>query len=312
MTLTIITFLFLFFACCSGSPITNTPRPLVIWHGLGDTYASPGIQQFISLIGDIYPGIFIHSVYMDQDVKKDRQAGYYGNVNEQIQFAADQLAAIPQLQQGFDAIGFSQGGQFLRAYVERYNKPPVNNLITFGSQHMGVSDLPECGTYDFICHAARRIAKSAAYGEWAQENIVQAQYFRDSSNYATYLDASRFLASINNEVVGSRNTTYADQLALLNKLILVIFTEDKTVVPKETSWFGSEAIEEENSDRKQEIISVSGTIVPMKMQPLYKEDWIGLRRLDEKGGVVMESCAGQHMNISGCWERLVRGYAGWA
>lgn len=32
-----------------------------------------------------------------------------GNVNTQIDFVADQLADLPELAQGFDAIGFSQG-----------------------------------------------------------------------------------------------------------------------------------------------------------------------------------------------------------
>ena len=69
------------------------------------------------------------------------------------------------------------GGQFLRAYIERYNNPPVNNLITFGSQHMGVSDIPACSPYDFLCQVARRAAKAAIYGSWAQENIIQVCYF---------------------------------------------------------------------------------------------------------------------------------------
>lgn len=33
----------------------------------------------------------------------------YGNANEQIEFVATQLASIPELRGGFDAIGFSQG-----------------------------------------------------------------------------------------------------------------------------------------------------------------------------------------------------------
>jgi len=278
----------------------------------GDAYAAPGIQQFMSAVEGIYPGIFIHSIYMDQDLEKDKRATFYGNVNEQIQFAADQLNAIPQLQGGFDAIGFSQGGQFLRAYVERHNHPPVNNLITFGSPHMGISDIPPCGPYDFLCQVARRVVKSAAYGQWAQENLVQAQYFRDPRNYNTYLASNHFLASINNEVADARNKTYAKQLASLNKLILIAFTKEKTIVPKESPWFGSEAIEEDTDENQnQQVISQLQTIVPMKKQQLYIEDWIGLRKLDEKGGIVFDSCEGQHMNISGCWERLVRGYVGW-
>ena len=67
------------------------------------------------------------------------------------------------------------GGQFLRAYLERYNSPSINNLITFGSQHMGISDIPACRPYDLLCQVARRAAKSAVYGKWAQENLVQVR-----------------------------------------------------------------------------------------------------------------------------------------
>lgn len=94
-------------------------------------------------------------------------------MNQQIVQVAQQLAEIPELSRGFDAIGFSQGGQFLRGYVERNNSPPVHNLITFGSQHMGISSLPACNTWDLLCQVARRAANRGVYSEWAQENLVQ-------------------------------------------------------------------------------------------------------------------------------------------
>jgi palmitoyl-protein thioesterase len=113
-----------------------------------------------------------------------------------VEFAAQELAGIPELRGGFDALGLSQGeraafsidddsslcatgGQFLRAYVERYNTPSVHNLITFGSQHMGVSDLPLCAPRDFLCHVARRAAKGAVYSEWAQNTMVQVRAYLD-------------------------------------------------------------------------------------------------------------------------------------
>ena len=90
--------------------------------------------KFQSAIEDIHPGIFIHSVYVDPDTKKDRQATFvrseytlllflpmtlvglhsnpaiqYGNINEQVELVARQLKDVPSLSDGFDAIGFSQG-----------------------------------------------------------------------------------------------------------------------------------------------------------------------------------------------------------
>jgi hypothetical protein len=42
----------------------------------GDSHLSPGMQEFASKIRDIHPGIFIHSVFIDEDLDKDRQAGF--------------------------------------------------------------------------------------------------------------------------------------------------------------------------------------------------------------------------------------------
>lgn len=67
----------------------------------------------------------------------------------------------------------TEGGQFFRGFVERYNYPPVHNLITFGSQHMGVADIPSCKPGDFLCAGARAAAKRGVYTEWVQNNIIQ-------------------------------------------------------------------------------------------------------------------------------------------
>lgn len=227
----------------------------------------------------------------------------------------------------------ASGGQFLRAYAERYNNPPIRNLITFGSQHMGIADMPACKPYDVLCQVARNVARAGVYNEWAQQNLVQvrpppillpharplislcisvqAQYFRDPAQLPKYLAANHFLTSINNEVPATRNATYAAHLAQLETLVLVLFERDRTVVPKESAWFGSyappppedtEGVEEEEEEEK---------IVPMREQPLYKEDWIGLRALDEHGRVVLESCDSEHMHLSTeCWKPLVEKYVG--
>jgi palmitoyl-protein thioesterase len=80
------------------------------------------------------------------------------------------------------------------------------------------------------------------------------------------------------------------------------------VVPKESAWFGAEATDPGDGD--QTVLSLSATIVPMRRQQLYVEDWIGLRRLDERGGIEFESCEGGHMQIGECWERVLAGVVG--
>ncbi|KAF9071026.1 palmitoyl-protein thioesterase [Rhodocollybia butyracea] len=291
----------------------TVPRPIVVWHGMGDSYASPGMVEFVQEVKRVHPGIFVHSVFLHEDLDKDRQAGFYGNVNQQIEFVASQLAAIPELNDGFDGIGFSQGSQFLRSYVERLNSPKVHNLLSFGGQHMGVSDIAVCRPFDLLCQAARRATKQAVYSTWAQNNLVQAQYFRDPANLDTYISANLFLPSINNEDSLNRNESYAKNLASLNTLVLIMFTEDKTVVPKESSWFGSEMVDDAADSLSEQTVlgpASSRYIVPLHLQPLYIEDWIGLKALDERGGLVLDTCEGEHMQIGDCWEEFVRQWTG--
>ena len=119
-----------------------------------------------------------------------------------------------------------------------------------------------------------------------------------------YLAANTFLADINNEYPDTRNATYGKNMAALNKLVLVLFSKDITVVPKESSWFGSYAPSDETfpGDR---------TVIPMRMQELYVHDTIGLKKLDEKGGVILKTCEGVHMQLTeGCWRPLVEEFVG--
>lgn len=76
-------------------------------------------------------------------------------------------------------------------------------------------------------------------------------------------------------------------------------------MPKESSWFGSYAISDDyNRNDEPEIVD-------MKNQPLYKEDWIGLRTLDEAGKVYTLVCEGEHMVLSDeCWRPIVKKWVG--
>lgn len=95
------------------------------------------------------------------------------------------------------------------------------------------------------------------------------------------------------------------------------------VIPKESSWFGSyappppdpeSAPGNANAMRYDPDFGDSRTapeIVPMRMHPMYVEDWFGLRELDERGGVSMEICEQRHMHLPPeCWEGLVKRFIG--
>ncbi|KAK5256576.1 hypothetical protein LTR40_010204, partial [Exophiala xenobiotica] len=99
-----------------------------------------------------------------------------------------------------------------------------------------------------------------------------------------YLGHSNFLADINNERE-EKNATYAENLAALDKFVMVVFDEDKTVIPKESGWFA-------------EVNVTSNSVTKLRDRPIYKEDWIGLKKLDEKGGLDFVAVHGEHMHLS--------------
>lgn len=264
---------------------SDTPLPVVIWHGLGDAAGSEGIQAVGALAEALHPGTLVHTISLGADASADRSATFFGNVTAQLEAVCAELAAHPVLSTApaVDAIGFSQGGQFLRGYVERCNAPRVRTLVTFGSQHNGIVEFKACAPSDWLCRGAMALLRFNTWSGLVQGRLVPAQYFRDPADLQPYLDNSNFLADINNERV-LKNEAYRANIAALDNLVLYMFEDDTTVVPRQTSWFAE----------------VNGTdVTPLRERALYKEDWLGLRELDRKGGLKLRSITGEHMQIPG-------------
>ena len=76
----------------------------------------------------------------------DMVSGFFGNVNDIVARTCQQLREDEKLKDGFNMVGFSQGGQFARAVVQRCGHLGlrVKNLVTMGAQHQGVVDVPGC------------------------------------------------------------------------------------------------------------------------------------------------------------------------
>ncbi|WFC98908.1 palmitoyl-protein hydrolase [Malassezia yamatoensis] len=282
------------------------PLPVVIWHGLGDSAYSPFLLGMKDDVQKMYPGIYVHLVAIEPSLFADQRATIFGNVNCQINKVHRQLSQIPELQYGFDAVGFSQGGQFLRGYVERFNSPRVRNLITFGSQHMGITNLHTCAPMDAICHTVHGILMGGVYTDYAQNSVVTAQYFRDTrtkQQFDLYQHNNHFLHDINNEGI-DRNATYKANLQRLDKFVMIQFTEESTVIPAASSWFEACV----DPDHRE---GFTDRIVPLRSTDLYQEDWIGLRALDRKGALTFQKCEGRHMNIdSECFVKIFGQYVG--
>merc|ERR1711942_166582 len=129
----------------TGTPLDGskaTPVPVVLWHGMGDSAA--GMTGIESILKDNIEGVYVHRIMIGSNIIVDTESGFFRDTNRQVSEVCEMMANDPELQDGYNAIGFSQGGQFLRAVAQRCPSPPMKNLVTFGAQHQGVFGFPNC------------------------------------------------------------------------------------------------------------------------------------------------------------------------
>lgn len=278
------------------SPHSQTSNiPLLLWHGLGDAFDADGIQSVAALYRSIYPNASVHAIALGDDTAADRKASWFGSVSAQLEAVCADLAAIPDLAshasalatphtRPVNALGFSQGGQFLRGLVQTCAPLRVANLVTFGSQHNGIAAYQDCKKGDWLCAWLNGVARSNTWGAWTQGNVVPAQYFRDPEDLDAYLESSAFLANVNNERA-NKTSLFAERLAAVDRFVMYMFTADEVVHPRETSWFA-------------EVNATTGDVTPLQKRAIYKEDWLGLKVLDERGALFFEEAPGAHMNVT--------------
>jgi palmitoyl-protein thioesterase len=158
---------------------------------------------------------------------------------------------VRNISDGFDFIGISQGGLIGRGYVSRYNSPPIANLITLVSPHGGVYD-KNLGFIDF-------------YSPIAQSTLSFAGYWRDPTQLVKYHLFSSFLPALNGEKPLKRNKA----LQSLTNFAMVFSPNDEIIKPPSSGIF--------------ETFNEDLSVLPLKNNPIYTNDWIGLKVLNETG-----------------------------
>eukprot|EP00116_Pleurobrachia_bachei_P007417 sb/3467679/ len=195
--------LLLLLAVTGAAVGAGDPTPIVLWHGMGDSCCNPlsmgGVKK---LMEKHIPGVYVKSLMIGSNVADDTANGFFMDVQEQLKMVCAQLSNDTALQNGYHAIGFSQGGQFLRGIAQKCPTPRMKRLISVGGQHQGVYGLPHCP------------------GPWW---ICQELCFR-------------FIAEINQE--GTEKPEYKENLLKLSNFTLIKFTKDSMVTPRESEWFG--------------------------------------------------------------------------
>lgn len=264
--------------------------PIVLWHGMGDTCCFPfslgGVKKFLE--SEI--GVYVKSIEIGNSIVEDFKSGYLVHPNQQIEMVCAELSEDENLNNGFNGIGFSQGGQFLRGLVQRCSTLRIKNLITLGGQHQGVFGLPNCPSLSSrTCERFRQLLNHAAYTDFMQNYLVQATYWHDPLNEAKYKNSSTFLADINNERY--INESYVKNLMKLNKFVMVQFNKDTIVQPLQSQWFGYYTPGQDKETQR------------LNETDLYIKDRIGLKKMDEENKIVFLECEGNHLQFTKEWFR---------
>ncbi|XP_063705214.1 palmitoyl-protein thioesterase 1 [Culicoides brevitarsis] len=265
--------------------------PIVLWHGMGDTCCFPfSLGHFKKTLEAEIPNVYVRSIEIGGNIFKDFESGYFIHPMHQLDQVCESLTKDPKLKNGFHAVGFSQGGLFLRTLQQNCPGPlPMRNLISFGGPQQGVFGLPACPSLTSkTCEYLRESLNFAAYTSYMQDYLVQATYWHDPLHEEKYRNFSSFLAYFN----GETSVTFTEaiyNLQQLQKLVLVKFLNDTIVVPRESEWFG---FYRPGQDKE---------VVGMEETRVFKEDLMGLKKMKENGQLVMLATEGDHLQFTKEW-----------
>lgn len=88
--------------------------PIVLWHGMGDSCCfSFSLGKMKKMLESDIPGVYVKSLRIGNNLIEDYESGYFVHPNKQIVNACNQIKQDEKLRDGFNAVGFSQGSQFL-------------------------------------------------------------------------------------------------------------------------------------------------------------------------------------------------------
>ena len=179
-----------------SSSFSSPQLPVVFAHGMGDSCFNSGMQHITAHASTLLGGVYSTCIGTGKDQAEDTKNGYFLNMDASVDVFAAAVAADPNLQNGFHAIGFSQGNNVIRGYITRYNTPAVHTFISINGVNAGTGAVPNCfpttsssttasdnkdgnsrlfGWCDYLNEQASR----RAYTEFAQQHSFQANYWRD-------------------------------------------------------------------------------------------------------------------------------------
>jgi len=280
------------------------PLPVVLMHGIGAN--SSTVAHPKAVLEATFPGIYVLAVDVGGNGANEAHDSWFFNINKQVDLFCAIIRHNPILRTAseINLIGFSQGGLIARGYIEKcaghHNASRVNTFISWVSPQGGQFGVPglggQAGIMKELDETMTMIGDCCVYEEWAQESFSFPGYWKDPKKYKTYLAHSSFLADLNNERA-KKNQTYKKAITSLKQMALSYSLVDEILQPKETGWFESYA--------PQGFFHFGApTLVTLNASLFYRDDWLGIRTLDQSGRLTKFRTTCKHGDYSSaCFDR---------
>lgn len=254
----------------------RTGRPIVVLHGVTNSCSHSDTNHLVRML-DQQLGVFVTCIESGAD-----NDSWLLTIPQQIAKTCETIQKNPQLAgKDIDLVGLSQGNIISRGIIQQCSfGGSVRRYISVAGPQMGVDDVPKC-IHGPVCSLVNSFARFGVYTSLAQRHLGPANYFKNVKRYQEYLKICMSLPDLNNERI-QKNQTYKERFASLEALMLVMFLNDTVITPRESEWFG--------------YYSQNLTVLDMRATDLYKQDFIGLRTLDESQRLIRVALPGDHLS----------------
>jgi len=262
--------------------------PTVYMHGMGDSCFNSGMKQITTDTGT-HLGSYAVCIPTGPDLDSDTNNGFFMTMDKNVEVFAEAIKKDPKLAGGFNAVGFSQGNSVIRGYIQKYNNPAVSTWLSVHGTVVGVSSFPKCnpsGLLGPVCKLIDRfIVGPAAYTEFVQNRLFQADYFRDPKQVtSSAYKKNSAIAKWNNEG-DTVDPSLAVNFGKTKRFVMIKAEKDSMIYPNDGEWWGAF-----DADGK--------TRLAMKDTEWYKKDLFGLKTADEAGKIFYNSTKGDHLQFS--------------
>eukprot|EP01134_Creolimax_fragrantissima_P002383 CFRG2383T1 len=174
---------------------------------------------------------------------------------------------------GYHLVCHSQGALTCRAVVETMSDHNIHTFVSLAGPQMGIF-----GAYSFLetffPNTGPHLVWRVAYSWVAQRALSVCNMWKDvmsPRSRQAYYAHQEFLPVLNNERNHTGPPHFAHNMIRLKKAVFFGSPDDTEIMPWESTVFGYYTPSSPNH------------IVPMKRQPVYRNDAFGLRTLDEDG-----------------------------